>query len=220
MLSGHEIWTLPKVMVVQRLIEILLGLDRGFLTRQGDFTVNFNPHWPWQSVVGAGLWNFVLGLTALALVIWVYRREGRSRPVRITLGVIRALLLAFVIALLNRPVLTLGQSRTEPSVLAVVLDDTVSMSVHDAGDAQSRQTRLEAALNLLSADNQRLLHDLMKVHDVRIFPLDMGAQELATLTGTALLPQEIIDKIKPERQTTQVEKSIRAILDKLQGQHV
>ena len=57
-------------------------------------------------------------------MIWVYRREGRSRPVRITLGLMRAILLAFVIALLNRPVITLGQSRTEPSVLAIIVDDT------------------------------------------------------------------------------------------------
>src|SRR5947207_7357334 len=142
---------------MQRLWEILLGLDRGFLSRQGEFTVSFNPHWPGQSVVGAGLWNFALGLAALLLVIWVYRREGRSKPVRITLGIVRALLLAFVIALLNRPVLTLGQSRTEPSVLAIVIDDTVSMSIHDAGDASNAQSRLDAATNLLSAVDQNLL---------------------------------------------------------------
>ena len=56
--------------------------------------------------------------------------------------------------------------------------------------------------------------------EVRIFPLDTSAQEVATLTGTAALRRELFENIKPERQTTQVEKSIRAILDKLQGQHV
>src|SRR5436190_5759477 len=171
---------------MQRLLEILLGLERGFLSRQGDFSLHFNPHWPGQSVVGAGLWNFVIGLAALALVIWVYRREGRSRPVRITLGLMRAILLAFVIALLNRPVITLGQSRTEPSVLAIIVDDTVSMSVRDAGDSTNPQARLEAAVNLLSADNQKLLRDLMKLHEVRIFPLDLGAQELATFNEASV----------------------------------
>src|SRR5437879_7356594 len=107
---------------MQRILEILLGLERGFLSRQGEFSVHFNPHWPGQEIVGAGLWNFLIGFAALALVIWVYRREGRSRPVRITLGIIRAILLAFVIALLNRPVIRLGHSRTEPSVLAVFID--------------------------------------------------------------------------------------------------
>src|SRR5437868_2581414 len=159
---------------MQRILEIFLGLERGFLSRQGEFSINFNPHWPGQSIIGAGIWNFALILAALALVVWVYRREGRSRPVRITLGIIRALLLAFAIALLNRPVLTLGQSRTEPSVLAILVDDTVSMSVHDAGESANPQARLEAAVNLLSADNQKLLRDLMKLHEVRIFPLDLG----------------------------------------------
>src|SRR5437763_13198614 len=106
---------------MQRFWEILLGLDRGFLSRQGEFGVHFNPHWPGQAAVGAGLWNFVLAVLALALVVYVYRREGRSRPVRITLGIIRGTLLAFLIALLNRPVLSLGQSRTEASVLPIIL---------------------------------------------------------------------------------------------------
>ena len=128
-----------------------------------------------------------------------------------------ALLLAFVIALLNRPVLTLGQSRTEPSVLAIVIDDSVSMSVHDAGDAGNPQSRLDAASNLLSADDEKLLRDLMKTHEVRLFPLDTGAQELATLPFQGdKAPQEV--KLTPDRQTTQVEKSIRAVLDRLQGQ--
>src|SRR3954469_15290364 len=104
---------------MQRLLEILLGLDHGFLSRPGEFSVSFNPHWPWQSVVGAVTWNVLLAGLAAALVFYVCRREGRSRPVRITLGIIRGLLLAFVVALLNRPVVTLGQSRTEPSVLAI-----------------------------------------------------------------------------------------------------
>ena len=168
------------------------------------------------------MWNFLLGMAALLLVIWVYRREGRSKPVKVTLGIIRGLLLALVIALLNRPVHTLGQSRTEPSVLAIVLDDTVSMSVRDARDAQNPQTRLEAAINLLSADDQKLLRELMRVHEVRLFPLDTGAQEFATLTSASApgVAGEALGKLKAERQTSQVEKSIRAILDKLQGQHV
>src|SRR3954463_16142560 len=146
---------------MQRLLEILLGLDRGFLSRQGEFSVNFNPHWPGQAVVGAGLWNFVLVLLALGLVVYVYRREGRSRPVRITLGVIRGVLLAFLIALLNRPVLTLGQSRTEASVLPILIDDSVSMSVPDAAAGQGDpKARLAAVTDLLGAQDQKLLKDL------------------------------------------------------------
>src|SRR4029079_18435620 len=102
---------------MHRFWEILLGLDRGFLSREGELNVQFNPPWPWQHVIGAGVWNFVLAWLAIALIVYVYRREGRSRVARITLGILRGALLAFLFALLNRPVLTLVQSRVEASVL-------------------------------------------------------------------------------------------------------
>ena len=136
---------------MQRLLEILLGLERGFLSRQGDFSINFNPQWPWQATTGAAIWNVLLVAAALVLVIWVYRRDGRSRPVRISLGIIRGLLLAFVIAMLNRPVLTLGQNRTEPSVLPILIDDSISMRLRDVGDTKAPSSRLQAVENLLSA---------------------------------------------------------------------
>src|SRR3954454_11782572 len=166
---------------MQRLLEILLGLDKGFLSRQGDFSVNFKPQWPMQATLGAGLWNVVLGALALALVIWVYRRDGRSRPVRVSLGILRAALLAFVIALLNRPVLSLGQNRTEPSVLAVLIDDSVSMRLRDAGDPKDPSSRLQLVQNLVSGPNAKLLADLSKQHDVRFYRFDTAAQPLTDL---------------------------------------
>src|SRR3712207_4931608 len=117
------------------IIERVLGLDKGFLSRDGELGIDFNPHWPGPDSL-TPYWNILLGLAALAWVVYVYRRDGRSRPVRITLGVLRGLLLAFVLFLLNNPVLTLGQSRTEPSVVAVMVDDSVSMRVKDAAAGQ------------------------------------------------------------------------------------
>src|SRR5438105_12528966 len=147
-----------------RFLEILLGLERGFLSRQGELSLNFNPQWPGQVITGAALWNVMLGVAALVLVVWVYRRDGRSRPARISLGIMRAALLAFVIALLNRPVLTLGQNRTEPSVLAILVDDSVSMRLRDAGDGNSRSgysqdpsSRLQLVQSLLSGPNAKLV---------------------------------------------------------------
>src|SRR5688500_17586636 len=118
---------------MQRIIEFILGIEKGFLSRDGELTVQFNPHWPWQDYIGAASWNALLAILAGLLVWYVYKHEGRSRPVRVWLGAMRAMLLAFVLVLLNRPVLTLGQSRTEPSVLAIMIDDSISMRVRDAG---------------------------------------------------------------------------------------
>src|SRR4051794_23468074 len=194
---------------MQRLLEILLGLEKGFLSQQGDFSLNFNPQWPAQAVTGAAVWNVLLGLAALALVIWVYRRDGRSRPVRISLGIIRGLLLAFVIALLNRPVLTLGQNRTEPSVLAILVDDSVSMRLRDAGDPKDPQSRLQIVQQTLSAPNAKLLSDLSKLHDVRFYRFNTAAE-----------PVQDLNKLEPNGQNTQVEKSVRNVMEDLQGQRL
>ena len=45
--------------------------------------MSFNPVWPGHH---AALWNLLLALLALALIVYVYRRDGRSRPARILLG--------------------------------------------------------------------------------------------------------------------------------------
>src|SRR4051812_6382485 len=167
---------------MSRLLEILLGLNRGFLSRDGDLSLAFNPSWPWQSTLGAGTWNFLLVLLAVALVVVIYRREGRSRPVRITLGVLRGALLALVIALLNRPVLTLGQSYTEPSVVAVLIDDSLSMRIRDVGTDAKAESRLAGAVNLLTDEDQKLIKELGKVHQLRYYKFDASASPITPST--------------------------------------
>ncbi|MGB7161223.1 MAG: hypothetical protein WBD40_24400 [Tepidisphaeraceae bacterium] len=203
---------------MQRLIEIIFGIPKGFLSQQGEFSLQFHPQWPWQETVGAGAWNFLLAVLAIALVVYVYRREGRSRGARIVLGVMRGLLLAFVLALLNRPVLTLGQSRTEPSVLAIMIDDSISMRVRDgAGDkAAQPMTRLDAAIELLSGADQKLLNELRKQHTVRLYRFSQDANPLATSQPSASLAAEL----KAEGQHTQVLRSVRTVLNDLQGQRL
>src|SRR4051794_1685136 len=120
---------------MQWLLERILGLPRDFLSRQGEFSLGFNPRWPLQEYLGAVTWNVLLAALALAVIVYVYRREGRGRAARVSLACVRALLVAFVIMLLNRPVLTLGQTREEPSVVAVLVDDSISMMrMHDVDE--------------------------------------------------------------------------------------
>src|SRR5947208_2342995 len=151
---------------MHRILEIILGLERGFLSREGELSLQFNPAWPGQQYVGAVSWNLLLIVLAVLLVWYVYRREGRSRSVRIALGIVRGFLLAFLIVLLNRPILTLGQSRTEPSVLAIMIDDSVSMRVRDAGNdpGGKPQSRLEAIAQLLSPAHTSMLSEPAHMH--------------------------------------------------------
>src|SRR3954449_1593037 len=131
---------------MHRLWEILLGLEKGFLGRDGDLHWHFSPAWPKSALIqlgpvnwllailaagalilfasrrspafwrkapgivralgfaaiyvfllsllsGAAAWNVVLAGSALALIIYVYRNEGRSLQARVMLGALRVMLL-------------------------------------------------------------------------------------------------------------------------------
>ncbi len=221
---------------MQRFLEYILGLEKGFLEKQGEFALQFNPQWPFQDTVGAMTWNLLLGAAMVALVVYVYRREARSRTARITLGTVRLLLLAFILAMLNRPVVTLAQSRTEPSVLAVLMDDSVSMKVRDGGEGVDRQgmTRLGAMLDLLQGQDQQLIKDLSSQHNLKFYRFDRDAQSLATLAqgsvtavvagqdqGDKVIPiAAVLSSLEAQGQSTQVLASLRTVLEELQGQRL
>jgi uncharacterized membrane protein len=219
---------------MHRLIEMLLGLPHGFLSREGDLSLQFMPRWPLQSVVGASLWNLVLMAALAALVVYVYRREGHTRRLRITLGIIRGLLLGMVLLLLNRPIVSLGQSRTEPSVLAVMVDDSLSMRVHDGGDSRTTAaaeapSRLEAVQQLLTDHDAALLRELARRHTVRLFRFDSDAEPIAAVssvggrtnaTAAAQPAAAALRSLQPDGQSTAVLPSILSVLQDLQGQRL
>ena len=217
---------------MQRLLEIILGLEKGFLSQEGEFGLQFNPQWPAQAVVGAGVWNVVLIGLVVALVVYVYRREGHSRGARISLAVMRTALLALVIAMLNRPVVTLSQSRTEPSVVAILIDDSISMRVRDAGREGDPASRLEAAVNLLKDEDQKLLKDLARRHVLRLYRFDRSAggigavavppteKDPAVLDRAVAAAVPVLGKLQPTGQNTQVVGAVRSVLEELQGQRL
>jgi uncharacterized membrane protein len=223
---------------MQRLLEIILGLPAGFLSRSGELSLSFNPSWPGQQIVGAGLWNFLLVVASATLVFWAYRRDGRTQMRRLLLGALRGMLLLVVILLLNRPVLVLGNNRIEPSVLAVMFDDSLSMSIRDgAGDSPSPgttpSTRLQAAVGVFTADQDRLLRELAKTHTLRLYRFDSAARPLtdagpadtatidagATQTSTGIY-EAALRGLDASGQSTQIADSLRDVREDLQGQHV
>ncbi|HEY8746626.1 MAG TPA: hypothetical protein VIM11_01540 [Tepidisphaeraceae bacterium] len=215
--------------MINRLFEILLGLDKGFLSREGAKGISFNPVWPGHH---AALWNVVLAMLAIALVVYVYRRDGRSRQARILLGVLRGMVMGFVLILLNRPVLTNADTRTEASILAVLVDDTGSMKVPDAS-ADGRTSRIDAARNLLTGSNNDLLRKLEWLHSLRFYKFDQNASpfgpsqpgqlgkdkdEIAKTYNAQL--RLALSALKPDGQNTQVVQSLTTVLDDLQGQRL
>jgi uncharacterized membrane protein len=244
---------------MKRLLEWIFGLDSGFLNQEGDLSIQFHPRWPGQHAldaffssigfgnIGAGVWNVTLIACAVALVYYVYRREGRGRYARLSLAAIRLAILAFVIALLNMPVFTIGQSRTEPSVLALLIDDSISMRVKDvqpAGQDQP-QSRMDAVLTLLKSDDQSLLKNLARTHSLRFYRFNRQATPIAAFTpekkegddnddgstespagsptSVSNSPAQLLtalDQLKPEGQSTQVLASVRSAVEDLQGQRL
>jgi uncharacterized membrane protein len=154
---------------------------------------------------GPAGFNITLGAMAVALVFYVYKHEGRSPSARISLGIVRLLLLALVLALLNNPVLTLTETRTEPSVVAIALDDTRSLSVEDHNPdpkspvAAPAISRLGALKDLLLReeyvkdpatgqvkDKLQLLRDLNKEHVLRLYRFSKTAQEMVEVPQNKL----------------------------------
>ncbi len=210
---------------MNRLLEIILGLERGFLSEQGSFRFEFNPQWPWAQAVGNATWNVLLVAAVVALVVYVYRRDGRNRRARFVLAGIRIALLVFVIALLNRPTLTLVQSRTEPSVLAVMVDQSLSMRVPDAAAGDEPPiSRMAAAGELLRTEG--LLTDLAREHQLRFYTFDADAVPLAELAvpqGQVAQPGDLLARLEDlaaNGQSTDLARSVATVLQDLQGQRL
>lgn len=203
-----------------RFLEFIFGLERGFLSRDGDLVLRFDP--PWPGVAPAWVWNLILALLVLSWVVWIYRRENTTPRKRIVLATLRVTLFALLLAMLNRPMLGLVQSRGEPSVLPILIDDSSSMQVSDVADGAKPHSRLDAARDLLTSSDARLLRELSKTHTLRLFRFSSSPSPLPTITpdGPATDAVAAIGKLTPAGQGTQVARSVKQVAEELQGQHV
>src|SRR5262249_29872969 len=148
----------------------------------------------------------------LLLVIYVYKREGRSRGARIFLGLFRTALVAFVLILLNNPILGRLRTITEPSVVAVLMDGSLSMSVRDVNPdaATSVQPRFEAAVKLFTDDDQALMKKLAKVHSLQFYTFDQTANPVGKIPGPDESPKKEKDD-KPAAFPTNVSDALTAM---------
>jgi uncharacterized membrane protein len=199
-------------MTFHRALELLLGLPAGFLQQRGDWSLQLHPAWPGEQVLGAAVWNLLLVGLMLLLAVHVYRRSKIPLPIRLLLGALRLASLALLLFLLNLPTLTLSSNTVEPSVLAIVVDDSSSMRVPDAGDAARPQSRLAAAQALLSGHDGEVLKTLGRTHQLRLYRFDRDAAPLAS-------PQSIAT-LTADADATQVVPSLLTVARDLQGQRV
>lgn len=156
----------------------LLGIDPGQDVLRLDRVFLVQP-WPVWLAVGAGI-------AALAWTVFFYFKDGK-RPTwawKTPMTLLRLLAMAVLALMIWQPMLRSHRTENTPSIVAVVVDETKSMDLHDRwqnaarkadlikalGDPKMAQASRADTLNrLLNQNDAALLRGLMKNHSVRVY---------------------------------------------------
>jgi hypothetical protein len=144
---------------MNRLLQVIFGLGDAPLAPGGRWRLE------WGSVPTgdrALLWIVAILLAAVG-IWWLYRVEAASRrpSIRLLLGAVRLLVLGAVAVMLLEPILIFSHVEHEPSNMIVLLDNSRSMGLRDAWQAQSAGQALADALHL--SDGVRGLRKLTRL---------------------------------------------------------
>ena len=150
--------------------------------------------WRLDSRVPGPTWLMAVGAVALlVLVVWVYRRDGEALRWRQRLALIALRLAVFglVVAMLTE--LSLTVERTGLPSIAVMIDDSASMSLQDQYPPTSQAARLAKSLaqtpgrdanrlalaqDALTRNGGELLRALEQDHQVRLYRFAESASPL------------------------------------------
>jgi uncharacterized membrane protein len=88
--------------------------------------------------------------------------------------VLQSLLAAVVLALLWQPAITVAELKPQENIIAVVVDDSKSMSIADGGTPREEQA--------VKAMQNGVLSDLQKSYQTRIYSLDSRVTRVGSLT--------------------------------------
>jgi hypothetical protein len=208
--------------IFSNLIDRWFGLE----TASGEgiaWSLDYNWPWPpWATLLAAVL--------AVIFVVWIYLREGRrvGRPYRLALAVVRLSLAAIV--LLMAAQVTLLLKRTGLPYMALLVDDSQSMTIADRYDDKI-QKALEDRIKKISPQDSEitrwnLVRTLLCEQDAAMLKGLSGQYKLRVyfLTGLRLSQQpevegavEEIKSLKPYGESSRIGAAVRDILDDLRG---
>lgn len=173
-------------------------------------------------------------IIAAAYFFYFYRREGTLASPRFKLGltVLRWLLVVLIIVMLGE--LDLRIDRRGLPYLAVVIDDSASMSIPDRyADAKTESaalslaqsaglqtaTRLDLAKALLLTKQAELLRRLSTEHRVRLYAVSSSMRLLGEFTGTDDLEaaRKQLLELQAERAESRLGLGLREVLNDLSG---
>jgi hypothetical protein len=190
---------------MNRLLQILFGL--------GNTPLAPGARWRFEwGAVPTGdralLWIVAIVVAAVG-VWWLYRIEAATRrpSIRLFLGALRLAVLCLVALMLLEPILIFSHVEHEPSNMIVLLDNSRSMGLRDAWQAQSAGQALADALHL--PDGVRDLRKLTRLEQARRL-LDGGLTSQLESNGDRLVHvhpfaerlMEPLDKESPKPLTT------------------
>ena len=201
-------------------IERLLGVEAG----PGEGTVWSIEHsWGWPPWV-----TLLATVFAVTFVVMIYLRENReaSRRLRLALAAVRLGILAIVLLMIAQFMLSL--ERTGLPYVAVLVDDSLSMSIVDRYDEKLRKklekqiekaglgqlSRLNLAKALLCEDHGKLLGGIAADYKLRVYFLT------GTRPASAANIEELLEETKTLEATGESSRlgaAVHTVLDDLRG---
>src|SRR4051812_9973095 len=185
--------------MIERLLALIFGADHKMIGWQ-------HPTWMGNQFL---LINVLLALVAFGLSAWIYSRDGRRIAPRIGLGLLRVLLFAWVLIMINRPIIKRDETIVIPSVVAVLIDDSLSMYMRDTGDSAflaprspstapstkptedveflggTGPTRLDVAVGLLTGEDETLIRNLAAKHALKFYRFSRDATRIGEIPPPA-----------------------------------
>ncbi len=203
-------------------LERLLGIP----AEAGEGTVwNLEYAWPWPPWV-----TLLFAAVAVIFVVGLYLHESRTagRVYRLSLATVRLTILGLIALMIAQ--MTLSLKRTGLPYVAVLLDDSQSMTVVDhypdklkrvmenrlktSGVDASELSRWNLAQTLLAEREGRLLRGAADGHKLRLYYLTDGrASQRSDVPGIV----EEIGRLEPKGESTRLGAGIRSALDDLRG---
>lgn len=214
--------TILMANIVPGWIERLLGIG----TEAGEGTAwGIEYAWGWPPWL-----TLLVAVTALVFVVAVYWREGlaRSRPYRMMLAAIRLGVTAVVLLMIAQ--VTLSLKRTGLPCVAVLIDDSLSMTIvdryaersrkaisermKDSGADHAEPSRWNLARTLLTENNGDLLRGMAEDHKLKVYYLT-GVRPSGQPDVAGIL--EEFHSTAPTGENTRLGSGVRAVLDELRG---
>ncbi|HTV48086.1 MAG TPA: hypothetical protein VMG59_06545 [Phycisphaerae bacterium] len=191
------------------------------------------PH-PWL------IWTLLIAVAVMGW--WSYRKQSAGKNIRKAMGLTRVVALAVVALLLGEPALVRQDTVRDPSVIAVWVDTSLSMTLRDqynvapmirlamqasndvehSSDMEARPTRFDLARSLLNQAQLGWLEALAQRQQVALFTGSTQAQ-LVGIANNATELSGLLDRlsaIQPDGISTDVPAVVAGIFQNLQGRPI